>query len=75
MSHYGDKYSSTIVNGKKEQITVVRCVNERGSYLPPMIILNTKRLGHDQTIGEVPETLHGFPQKDGWTWNCSHFGS
>ena len=61
MSHCSEKNPSTIVNGKKEQITVVGCVSAGDSYLPLMIIWNTKSLGPEQTIGEVIGTLHGFP--------------
>ena len=79
VSRRGEKNPSAVSSGKKQQITVVGCVNAGGNYLPPMIIWNTKSLSAGQTIGEVPGTLHGFSPK-GWMdqelfkfWFLKHF--
>ena len=54
------------VSGKKEQITVLGCVNAIGQSIPPMVIFEGKYLNYQWTIGEVPGTYYGMSSK-GWT--------
>ena len=51
---------------KKDQITIVACVNAIGQALPPMVIFEGKYLNHQRTEGEVPGTFYGMSDK-GWT--------
>ncbi len=75
----GQKKVRYRVSGKKEQITVIGCINAIGQSLPPMIIFEGKYLNHLWTENEVPGTLYGMSNK-GWTdgelfrfWLSNHF--
>lgn len=75
----GQKKVRYRVSGKKEQITVIGCVNAIGNSIPPMIIFEGKYLNHLWTRHEVPGTYYGMPGK-GWTdqelfhhWLEDHF--
>ena len=75
----GEKNPSIVTTGKKEQVTVVGCVNAGGVFIPPMIIWNTKQLRAEQTIDEVPGSFYGLSTK-GWMdqglfylWFTKHF--
>ena len=75
----GQKKVRYRVAGKKEQITVIGCVNAIGQSIPPMVIFEGKYLNHQWTAGEVPGTFYGMSDK-GWTdqelfshWLKDHF--
>lgn len=75
----GQKKVRYRVSGKKEQITVIGCVNAIGQSIPPMVIFEGKYLNHLWTIDEVPGTYYGMSGK-GWTdqelfrhWLMDHF--
>ena len=75
----GEKKVRYRVSGKKEQITVLGCVNAIGQSIPPMIIFEGIYLNHQWTAGEVPSTYYGMSDK-GWTdqelfrhWLKNHF--
>ena len=52
-------------SGDKTQITVVACVSASGQRMPPLVILNRKRLPPYFSQGEVPETRYACTPK-GW---------
>lgn len=75
----GQKKVRYRVSGKKEQITIIACINAVGQSIPPMVIFNRKYLNHLWTKGEVPGTFYGMSEK-GWTeqelfklWLKNHF--
>ncbi len=75
----GQKKVRYRVSGKKEQITVIGCVNAIGNSIPPMVIFEGKYLNHLWTQNEVPGTYYGMSGK-GWTdqelfrsWLKNHF--
>ena len=75
----GQKKVRYRVSGKKDQITVLGCVNAVGQFIPPMVIFEGKYLNHQWTEGEVPGTYYGMSGK-GWTdqelfrhWLQNHF--
>lgn len=75
----GQKKVRYRVSGKKEQITVIGCVNAIGNSIPPMVIFEGKYLNHLWTQHEVPGTFYGMSGK-GWTdqelfrhWLKTHF--
>ena len=75
----GEKKVRYRVAGKKEQITIVGCVNAIGQSIPLLVIFEGKYLNHQWTVGEVPGTYHGMSGK-GWTdqelfghWLKKHF--
>jgi hypothetical protein len=75
----GQKKVRYRVSGKKEQITVIGCVNAIGNSVPPMIIFEGKYLNHLWTRHEVPGSYYGMSGK-GWTdqelfrhWLKDHF--
>ncbi len=75
----GQKKVRYRVSGKKEQITVIGCVNAIRNSIPSMIIFEGKYLNHLWTQNEVPGTYYGMSGK-GWTdqelfrsWLKNHF--
>ena len=50
----GQKKVRYRVSGKKDQITVLGCVNAIGQSIPSMVIFEGKHLNHQRTEGEVP---------------------
>ena len=52
----GQKKVRHPVSGKKEQITVLGCVNVISQSISPMIIFEGKYLNHEWIVGEVPGT-------------------
>ena len=50
----GQKKVRYRVAGKKEQITVIGCVNAIGQSIPLMVMFEDKYLNHQWTVGEVP---------------------
>ena len=75
----GDRKPAVLSSGNKGQFTVVGCVNATGFCLPPMVIIDRKRLNPAITKGEVPGTLYGLSAK-GWMdqglfnlWFKEHF--
>lgn len=75
----GQKKVRYHVSGKKEQITVLGCVNVIGQSISPMIIYDGKYLNHQWTVWELPVTYYGMSDK-GWTeqelfrhWLKDHF--
>ena len=49
-------------SGDKSQITIVGCVSASGYCIPPMVILDRKKLPPQFTVGEVPGTIWYFVQ-------------
>ena len=75
----GQKKVHYCVSGKKDQITVLGCLNAIGQSIPPMVTFEGKHLNHRWTIGELPGTYYGMSDK-GWTdqelfrhWFKNHF--
>ena len=75
----GQKKVRYRVSGKKDQITVLGCVNAIGQSIPPMVIFEGKYLNHQWTEGEVPGMYYGMSGK-GWidqelfrNWLKNHF--
>ena len=75
----GVKNPTAPSSGDKSQITVVACVNAAGGHIPPMVILDRKKLPPYFTIGEVPGTIYGLSSR-GWidqelfsVWFSNHF--
>ena len=65
-------------SGNKTNITVIACGSAAGQVLPPMVLLQGKKLNHAFTIGEVPGTMYGMGS--GWVdtelfeaWFANHF--
>ncbi len=75
----GEKKVRYRVSDKKEQITILDCVNALGQTVPPMVIFEGKYLNYQWTDGEVPGTYDGMSGK-GWMdqelfrhWLKDHF--
>ena len=75
----GERRPMILSSGNKGQFTVVGCVNAAGFCLPPMVIIDRKRLNPAITKGEVPCTLYGL-SANGWMdqelfnlWFSDHF--
>lgn len=62
----GQKKVRYRVSGKKEQITVLGCVNTIGQSIPTMLIFEGEYLNYPWTVGEVQGTYYGMSGK-GWT--------
>ena len=63
MAKRGQKKVCYCSSGKKEQITVLGCVNAIGQAIPPMVIFEGKYLNLQWTTGEVPGTYYGMSNK------------
>ena len=61
----GEKNPISISSDRKNQVTVVGCVNAAGYCIPPMVIWNRKTLHPDMTVDELPGTFYGLSPK-GW---------
>ena len=59
----GQKKVHYRVSGKKEQITVLGCVNAIGQSIPPMVTFKGKNLNHQWITGEVPGMYYGMRGK------------
>ena len=62
----GMKIVHCCTSGSKGQITIIACANAAGSIIPPMVILEGKRLNPEWIEGEVSNTLYGMSER-GWT--------
>ena len=61
----GEKKVRYRVAGRKEQITIVGCINAIAQSIP-MVIFEEKYLNHQRTVGKVSGTYYGMSGK-GWT--------
>ena len=52
-------------NSSKSQVTVLACVSATGVAMPPFVIFQRKTMNRELTIGEIPGTFYGCPEK-GW---------
>ena len=75
----GEKNPIAPASGDKTQITVVACVNATGNCMPPMVILDRKKLPLYFTVADVPGTVYGLSPR-GWidqelfsSWFSNHF--
>ena len=66
LSRKGTHHPVTRVSADdKSRLTVVSCCNAAGYTIPPMVILDRKRLPPEFSIGEVPGTIYGL-SSNGW---------
>ena len=63
VSKKGDKNPSHVTSDTKLQITILACVNAAGDSMPPFVIFDRKKVIHDYTKGEVPNTYYGLSPK------------
>ena len=75
----GMKHLNATTSGDKAQMTVLACVSASGYSMPPMVIIDRKRLKPDHTRGEIPGTIYGL-SPNGWIdgelfeeWFTRHF--
>ncbi len=71
----GQKHVIVSTSGNKTQITVLVCVNARGSYIPLMIVFKRKGISEDLIQGEVPNIMYGLQNPGGWMASSFHSGS